>query len=286
MSNKIKFKESELVSFIEDLVNEEKLKTRKPILSESKERRIGIWSDRFVRKNQGKSPEVVFENFSIGIHKLNRNGITPDDVSNYLRKNERVISEQATMGLTNKSEGIMGTVWETVREGLYRWILNFMGVKDGVLKDILATVLGNIAFTDLPKLMNCEFLTPRLTMGILEYIQRKTASMVTGMEMGAASEMIIGNSFTNLTNNAQFVEDIERNVRDYLCGALGKKKDQVQDGLKDVEEKKQQEYKGQDLSGGGEVPPETSGQPSSGAMGGIGDIAQKYFKQFMQNMGR
>ena len=173
MSNKIKFKESELVSFIEDLVNEEKLKTRKPILSESKERRIGIWSDRFVRKNQGKSPEVVFENFSIGIHKLNRNGITPDDVSNYLRKNERVISEQATMGLTNKNEGIMGTVWETVREGMYRWILNFMGVKDGVLKDILATVLGNIAFTDLPKLMNCEFLTPRLTMGILEFIQRR-----------------------------------------------------------------------------------------------------------------
>ena len=54
----------------------------------------------------------------------------------------------------------------------------------------------------------------------------------------------------------------------------------------DVENKKQQEYKGQDLSGGGEVPPETSGQPSSGALGGIGDIAQKYFQQFMQNMGR
>ena len=37
--SKIQFKESELVSFIEDLVNEEKAKQQKPVLSESKERR-------------------------------------------------------------------------------------------------------------------------------------------------------------------------------------------------------------------------------------------------------
>lgn len=283
--SKIQFKESDLVSFIEDLVNEEKLKTEKPILSESKERKIGIWMDRFERRNHGKPADVIFENYVKEVHRLDRNGISTDDLSDYLVKNESLINEQAAFTMS-QNQGVMGTIWETIREKMYRWILGFMGIKDGELKEILATSLGNVPFTQLPKLMNCEFLTPILTKGVLEYGIRRIGRSVTGM--GGTVEQIFGNSLTNLGDNTEFYQQLEKQVRDYLCGALGKKKNQVQDALKDVEKDKSSKYKGQDLGGGGTVPPETSGQPSSdsGAMGGLGDIAQKYFQQFMQNMGK
>ena len=159
-----------------------------------------------------------------------------------------------------------------------------MGIKDGELKEILATSLGNVPFTQLPKLMNCEYLTPILTKGVLEYGVRRINRQLTGM--GGTVEQIFGNSLTNLGDNMEFYKELEKQVRDYLCGALGKKKDQVQDALKDVEEKKSQQFKGQDLGGGGEVPPETSGQGTASSGGGLSDIAQKYFQQFMQNLGR
>lgn len=280
--SKIQFKESELVSFIEDMVNEEKLERSKPIISESKERRLGIWNDRFTRRNQGKSPEVVFENFSKELHKLNRNGITTEDLSNYLRKNERVINEQSVFSMS-QNQGAMGTVWETIREGLYGWILKFFGVK-GEFGKFLSQSLANIQMVDIPKLMNCNYLTPFLTKGIIEYAVGKFA---TSKLMGDGSfEMIFRNSLTNLGDNSQFYQDLEKQVRDTVCGALGKKKDQVQDALKNTEEKTKQQFKGQDLGGGGEVPPETSGQGNTQSTGGLGDIAQKYFQQFMQNMGR
>ena len=281
--SKIQFKESELVSFIEDLVNEEKVKQQKPVLSESKERKIGIWMDRFSRRNQGKSPDTIFENYVQEIHRLNRNGISTDDLSNYLVKHENILSEQAAFTMS-QNQGVMGTLWETIREKLYRWILGFMGIKDGELKEILATSLGNVPFTQLPKLMNCEYLTPILTKGVLEYGVRRVNRQLTGM--GGTVEQIFGNSLTNLGDNMEFYKELEKQVRDYLCGALGKKKDQVQDALKDVEEKKSQQFKGQDLGGGGEVPPETSGQGTASSGGGLSDIAQKYFQQFMQNLGR
>jgi hypothetical protein len=281
MSNKIQFKESELVSFIEDLVTEEKLKLNNSLLSESKERKIGIWIDRFTRRNTGKSPDTIFENYVNEIHRLDRNGITTDDLSLYLEKHERVISEQAfTM---SQNQGVMGTIWETIREKLYRWALGFLGIKDGELKEILATSLGNIPFTQIPKLMNCDFLTPVLTKGILEYGVRRLNRQLTGM--GGTVEQIFGNSLTNLGDNLEFYQDLEAQVRNFICGALGQKKDQVQDALDNVEGQKKQEFKGQDLSGGGEVPPETSGQQSSEGSG-LSDIAQKYFQQFMQNLGR
>ena len=281
--SKIQFKESELVSFIEDLVNEEKIKQQKPLISESKERKIGIWVDRFSRKNQGKTPDTIFENYVQEIHRLNRNGISTDDLSNYLVKHENILSEQAAFTMS-QNQGVMGTLWETIREKLYTWILGFMGIKDGELKEILATSLGNVPFTQLPKLMNCEYLTPILTKGILEYGVRRINRQLTGM--GGTVEQIFGNSLTNLGDNMEFYKELEKQVRDYLCGALGKKKDQVQDALKDVEEKKNQQFKGQDLGGGGEVPPETSGQGTASSGGGLSDIAQKYFQQFMQNLGR
>ena len=281
--SKIQFKESELVSFIEDLVNEEKVKKQKPVLSESKERKIGIWMDRFSRRNKGKSPDTIFENYVQEVHRLNRNGITTDDLSNYLVKHENILSEQAAFTMS-QNQGVMGTLWETIREKLYRWILGFMGIKDGELKEILATALGNVPFTQLPKLMNCEYLTPILTKGVLEYGVRRINRQLTGM--GGTVEQIFGNSLTNLGDNMEFYKELEKQVRDYLCGALGKKKDQVQDALKDVEEKKNQQFKGQDLGGGGEVPPETSGQSTASSGSGLSDIAQKYFQQFMQNLGR
>ena len=82
--------------------------------------------DRFSRRNQGKSPDTIFENYVQEIHRLNRNGISTDDLSNYLVKHENILSEQAAFTMS-QNQGVMGTLWETIREKLYRWIFRFYG---------------------------------------------------------------------------------------------------------------------------------------------------------------
>lgn len=262
--SKLQFKESELISFIEDLVTEEGVKVKKPIVSENKERKIKIWANKFQKKNKGKSPKVVFENFSRDIHRLNRIGITTNDLSTYLKKNKTLMNEQF---------GVFSTLWDSIREGLYGWLISFLGIKNVELQEIVRITLGNVSFTDLPKLMNCEFLTPKLTQGLLEYIQRKIGRMISGMDIGGAGEIVLGNAFTNLTENTKFVKDLENGVRDYLCGALSEKKEKVQDTL-DNASSSEKSAKIVDID---------KGKDDDGS---FGQTVSKYFDEFMKNMAR
>lgn len=264
--SKLQFKESELISFIEDLVTEEGVKVKKPIVSENKERKIKIWVNKFQKKNNGKSPELVFENFSREIHKLSRNGISTNDLSTYLKKNKTLVNEQF---------GVFSTLWDSVREGLYRWLISFLGIKNVELQEIIQISLGNVAFSDLPKLMNCNFLAPNLTKGILEYLERKVGRMMTGMDIGSAGEVIVGNAFANLTNNTKFVKDLESSVKDFLCGALSQKKDKVQDTLDKLSDDK----KPAKVIGIDKKSENTDDDSLSG-------LASKYFGEFMKNMAR
>ena len=68
---KIQFTEAELIDFIEE-IGENKKKINKPVLSESKTRKLEIWKRRFERKNINESDDVICEKFYNEILKLNR----------------------------------------------------------------------------------------------------------------------------------------------------------------------------------------------------------------------
>jgi len=236
--SKITFTESELVNFIED-VSSPTIKST-PI-SESKNRRLVNWVDRFERKNKGKDPNQIFENFARDIHKLHQAGFTLNEISYSLEHNPKLIAEQSfTM---SRQQGAMGTVWDSLLEGIWRWILNMFGI-EGELKEILAQSLGNVPFFDIPKLMNCEYLTKVLTKSIVfEYLPRRVTASFSGMERGGTMEVLIGNSMANLADNTQFYKDVEKQISGMLCGPLGEKKKQVQDTLDDKEDDEKQKVK-------------------------------------------
>ena len=266
---KIQFTEAELIDFIEEITKNKK-KSNKPVLSESKTRKLEIWKRRFERKNINESDDVICENFYNEILKLNRNGISPEDVSLFLESKTQLLGEQSVGGL-NLSQGIFGGLWETIREKLYMWILGKFGV-EGELAKYLSQSLGNVPFFDLPKLMNCNYLAPVITKGLIEYAIRRAGSSFTGMQ--GTFEQIFGNSLDNLLDNTEFYQDVLQNVTNTICGPLGEKRSQVQDAINNVES----EYEGQSS-------PNQKTTSTGTETAGMGDnLFKKYFDLFKQNM--
>lgn len=266
---KIQFTEAELIDFIEEVAKNKK-ELKKTVLSESKSRKLEIWKRRFERKNINESDDVICENFYNEILKLNRNGISPDEVSLFLESKTQLLGEQVA-GL-NLNQGIFGTLWEIVREKLYRWILNKFGVT-GELQEVLSDTLGNVPFADLPKLMNCNYLAPVITKGLIEYAVRKAGRSFTGMS--GTMEQAFGNSLDNLLDNTEFYQNVLQNVTNTICGALGAKKEEVQSVINNVES----EYEGQG------TPNQKTGSAKNNPTSGMAsDMVKKYFDLFKQNM--
>jgi len=272
--SKVQFTEAELIDFIEELTKD-KNKVNKPILSESKSRKLEIWKRRFERKNLNKPHDVICENFYNEILKLNRNGISPDDVSLFFKSKSELLGEQtASLGGLNLNQGVFGTLWEIVREKLYRWLLSKFGV-EGELQEVLADTLGNVPFFDLPKLMNCNYLAPILTKGIIEYAVRKAGRSFTGMS--GTFEQAFGNSLDNLLDNTEFYQSVLHNVTERVCGALGEKREQVQGAINNVES----EYEGN------EAPNQKTSSTDGGATNTMAsDMVKKYFDMFKQNLAK
>jgi len=270
---KIKFTEAELIDFIEGIAKD-KNKSNKPVLSESKSRKLEIWKRRFERKNINESDDVICENFYNEILKLDRNGISPEDVSLFFESKTQLLGENtAALGGLNLNQGIFGTLWETVREKLYRWLLSKFGV-EGELQEALAATLGDVPFFDIPKLMNCNFLAPIITKGLIEYAIRKAGRSFTGMS--GTFEQLFGNSLDNLLANTEFYQEVLQNVTNTICGPLGEKRSQVQNAINNVES----EYEGQSS-------PNEKTTPTGSNTTGMGDnIFQKYFELFKQNMSK
>ena len=270
--SKIQFTEAELIDFIEEITKNKKT-LKKPVLSESKSRKLEIWKRRFERKNINESDDVICENFYNEILKLNRNGISPDEVSLFLESKTQLLGENtAALGGLNLNQGIFGTLWETVREKLYRWLLSKFGV-EGELQEALAVTLGDVPFFEIPKLMNCDYLAPIITKGLIEYAVRKAGRSFTGMS--GTFEQLFGNSLDNLLANTEFYQEVLQNVTNTICGSLGAKKEEVQSVINNVES----EYEGQG------TPNQKTGSAKNNPTSGMaGDMVKKYFDLFKQNM--
>lgn len=277
--SKIKFTETELVGFIEEIAKSEiSQKITKTKLTESKDIRLKIWTDRFERKNMDKSPEIIFENFITGIHKLQRNGITTDELSESLKKNKKYILEQKTFTMS-QDQGVLGSLWGTVREKLWTWLLGTFGIT-GDLADFVAISLGNVPIWDIPKLLNCNYLAPFLTKGLIEYGAFKLGKATIGLD--GTFEQVLRNSLTDIGDNSAIYIEIEGKVREVLCGPLDEKKKQVEDVLGDNKGKVKYGEKVKEPS----KDTTDSGAQSKGAGGIMSDLLQKYVGKFAQNLGK
>lgn len=213
---KVRFTESELIKYIEDVVEEYKT----PILSEFKIHKLRNWEKRFVRKNS-KNTRYIAENFVNDINRLERNGITPYEVSAYLKTESKLINEQSD-ALSLFTQGLGNNVGEIVRERLISFILSTLGIKDPQMKEVLSLTLSTVPIVELPKLMDCDYLIPKLSNSIIKYMVRKMVKSTTG-DVGNESSLttvILSTPFANLVNNTEFITDVETKLREVICNKL------------------------------------------------------------------
>jgi len=280
--SKVRFTEKELVGFIEGIVEKEISTPQQPILSESKNRRLINWADRFERKNIGKSPDIMCENFVKDMHKLTRAGFTLDEISYSLKHNKKYLGEQSyTMA---QNQGVLGSLWGTVREKLWMWLLSTFGIT-GELGKFVGIALGNVPIWDIPKLLDCNYLAPFMTKGLIEYGAFKLGNATMGLN--GTFEQVLRNSLTDIGDNSAIYREIEGKVRDVLCGKLEEKKKQVNDVIKDGKRKDDEKTKygtTADVDMGDEEG-EDSVVADKGVFGGIGDIFTKYVNKYKDNLG-
>ena len=213
---KVRFTESELIKYIEDVVEEYKT----PVLSEMKKHKLKNWERRFIRKNS-KDTRNIAENFVNDINRLERNGITPYEVSAYLKGKSSLMSEQ-TDAMSMFTQGFSGNLGEIVRERLLGWLLKSLGVKDPQMREVFSLTLSTIPVVDLPKIMDCDYIVPKLAQSVVKYTVRQMVKATTG-DVGAESSLtsvVIGTSLSNLVDNLEFIQDVETKLREVICNKL------------------------------------------------------------------
>ena len=131
-----------------------------------------------------------------------------------------------------------------IREGVWKWILGFMGITDPKLQAAIAIPLGNVGFFDLPKLLNCDFLVGVLSEGVIEYL------MDVGVKMVMPDAGMMTNGIRNVVaktiEGTEMKENVEEQLRQMVCGKLGEKKSKVDDLMKDKKKEDTKTKKGGD----------------------------------------
>tara|TARA_R110000782_G_scaffold4156_1_gene14709 strand:- start:1040 stop:1834 length:795 start_codon:yes stop_codon:yes gene_type:complete len=262
MKKTLRLKESELIDLIEDTVKNN-IKKPKP-LSENKVRLVKTRLAKWSKLNEGKSPKVTFDSFHKECHKLKSHGYSEEVISEALKKCQP-LNEAAPIS----SDGAMNSIWNSVREGFYGWVLEKFGAT-GETKLFLRTVLGNVPIWDLPQLlMNCNVLVSAIVKGLPEYVigwvGRSTLFGGQDTNLG----LLLQNSLADWLDDTSMYQGIEQKIRDMICNGHKVKVDKLQ-GMFDQK--------------AAATPPPTPSS-STGDAGGTDGILNSLLSQLMGKMG-
>lgn len=133
-------------------------------------------------------------------------------------------SEVINEGLFDFIRGMFGSSGEGIlsyfKEQFAEWLLSKFGLKnDTFIGNIVITALGNIPYTDLGKLTNCQFLTDFIAKSVSEGIVRKF--MIEKQASGPFAD-IIRNTMAETFTKTEFIHDIEEKINSLICPALSK----------------------------------------------------------------
>ena len=97
------------------------------------------------------------------------------------------------------------------------------------------------------------------------------------MGLDGTFEQVLRNSLTDIGDNSPIYIEIEGKVKEVLCGALGEKKEQVQNILNKEKE---------DDAGAKTTTTPSNGKSDTASGDMLIDLAKKYAEKFAQNLGR
>ena len=253
----LRLTETELVDLIETTVKENI--NSAPKLPQNKVRLVKNRFTKWAKLNEGKKPNQAFASFSKECYKLRKHGYS-DEVINEGLKQTTLLNEAPVVA----SDGAMGSIWNTVREGFYGWILGKFGVS-GETKVLLRTVLGNVPVWDLPQLlMNCNLLVSAIVKGLPEYVAGWIGRSTLFGGKDTNFGMLMQNAIADYMDDTAIYVNMEKKIRSMICSGHEVKTDQ----LKDMFNKKASE-----TSSAADVEPETT--TTGGGSNMIKDLLSK-----------
>ena len=223
MNNTLTLTESELIKLIEDTAREHLLEREKKSDPnfDSKVRKVSRRYGKLFEKYSKSSNDIKFEAWKNETIKLKNQGYSDNILGEALTIHTSLLTEIEVIS--------GGGSW--IREGVWKWILGFMGIKDPKLQAAIAIPLGNVGFFDLPKLLNCDYLVGVLSEGVIEYL------MDVGVKMVMPDAGMMTNGIRNVVaktiEGTEMKQNIETQLREMVCGKLGEKKSQVSDLMSD-----------------------------------------------------
>lgn len=120
-------------------------------------------------------------------------------------------------------KSLFGHKWDTVVESLKEyfamWILNKFGLpKTSIWASMISVAIGNLPFTDLKSILNCEgltrFLTKTFTEGMVKHLQTKA-------ELNNPFFDLLRNALMeSLTQDSEFGKKVEGTLGSLICPAL------------------------------------------------------------------
>ena len=218
------------------------------VIEETRDKKTTITEKALIREHKvlvNKTFQGISQKYKV-INEANSKDIFNVVASKSIHLGERGVDSKMI------NEGIMSLIFgststgavEGIRTYMVEWVLGLFGVKETGLRKAIALSLGNVPFTQWPKLFSsCEFLLDKTLKGVVEYYLRKMTGTLPG---GGMFSTWMGESLNELVDDA-FIEDLKKKAIPVLCDNLkdlkGRMGDTTQSKVSPTGEPESPEYK-------------------------------------------
>jgi hypothetical protein len=108
------------------------------------------------------------------------------------------------------------------------------GTENGWIAGTIEKLLANTPITEIPQLLHCDYLIPKLTKSVVEEVVAKTAES-KGFSGGIYD--ILRNGMVEMLDNTSFAQSIEKGLRSMVCPSLGGVANKLEDAANTMRKK-------------------------------------------------
>jgi hypothetical protein len=161
-----------------------------------------------VIKTQSHLKQLSKEIFSEALY-LNQQGF-----------NKELINENFWDTLKGMFGGVgFDSIGQYFKEQVAKYIISKIapGEENGWIAGIIEKLIGNTPISEIPKLLNCDYLVPKLAESIVEEVLDKAKD---SMGLSGAISDIIRNGIVTSLNKTELAQSLEKSLTSVVCPAL------------------------------------------------------------------
>jgi len=143
--------------------------------------------------------------------------------------NKELINESFWDTLKGLFTGVgVDSIGQYFKEQVAKYIIGKIapGEENGWIAGVIEKLIGNTPILEIPKLLNCDYLIPKLSESIVEEVIDKTKNSI-GLS-GAISDIIRNGLVTSL-NKTELAKSLEKSLTSVVCPSLSKVSDKLMD---------------------------------------------------------